>query len=316
MPELNKTISIIPVNTSSTIIETSLPLKLIGKGKVRDIYEIDSTKLLIVTTDRLSAFDVVFSDPIPDKGKILNSISVFWFRKFESFCPHHLITEDIHQMGFDEKFIQQYGSQIEGRSMLVKRTNPLPVECVVRGYLSGSGWKDYQVNGAVCGHKLPQGLVKSQRLPELLFTPATKAVTGHDENISFEDVVKKTGKEVAEKIRWLSFEIYKKGSEHALGRGIIIADTKFEFGVLDGKVILIDEVMTPDSSRFWPENAWEAGQEPPSFDKQIARNYLLSIAWDQKPPAPKLPDDIIQKTSEAYKQVYGLLTQGDKGSSK
>ena len=293
---------------NSTVWETSLPLKLSNRGKVRDIYEVGSDKLLIVTTDRLSAFDVVLPQPIPDKGKVLNQISLFWFKRFEKLVPNHILTADIEDMGFEKSFVKEYGHQIKGRSILVKRAKPLPIECVVRGFITGSGWKDYLKTGKVCGHALPEGLKQCQELAKPLFTPATKATAGHDMNIDFEETVKLTGKAVAEKARDLTILIYKKGVEYAKTRGILIADTKFEFGLLGNKLILIDEVLTPDSSRFWPKKTYKMGQDQPSLDKQIVRNWLLSSGWNQMPPGPVLPPDIVQKTSKAYKDVYKKLT--------
>ncbi len=293
----------------STVWETKLPLPLVGRGKVRDIYAVGDDKLLLITTDRLSAFDVVLPNPIPFKGKVLTQISLFWFNYFSKLTPHHLITADIHKMGFDQKFIQEYGPQIEGRSMLVKRTKPLSVECVVRGYVTGSGWKDYQKTGAVCGHKLPAGLKQCEKLAQPIFTPATKESTGHDINIDFEETVKREGRKVAEQIRDLSIKIYQQGAEYASTVGILIADTKFEFGLLGDQLILIDEVLTPDSSRFWPKAKYEVGHDQPSFDKQIVRNYLLDIKWNQLPPGPELPADVIEKTSLAYREAYKVLTR-------
>jgi phosphoribosylaminoimidazole-succinocarboxamide synthase len=293
---------------ASTVWETSLPLPLLNRGKVRDIYEVGNDKLLIVTTDRLSAFDVVLPLPIPDKGRVLNQISLFWFRKFEKLVPNHILESDIERMGFDKAFVKEFGKQLRGRSILVHRTKPLPIECVARGYITGSGWKDYQKTGAICGHKLPAGLKQCQELPKPIFTPATKATEGHDMNIDFEGAVKLVGRATADKVRDLTLTIYKKGVEFAKTRGILIADTKFEFGGLNGEIILIDEVLTPDSSRFWPKKNYKVGQDQPSLDKQIVRNYLLKSGWNQTPPGPILPTQIIQKTSKAYKDVFKRLT--------
>ena len=290
-----------------TVWETALPLPLLSRGKVRDIYEIDKDKLLIITTDRLSAFDVVLPTPIPNKGKVLNQISLFWFKKFSKIVPNHIITADIKKMGFDKSFIKEHGDVLEGRSILVHRAKPLSVECVVRGFLAGSGWKDYQKTGKVCGHTLPAGLRQCEELPEPIFTPATKEASGHDINIDFNETAKREGKNVAEQIRSLSIEIYKQGVRYAKTRGIMIADTKFEFGIFKNKVILIDEVLTPDSSRFWPKDKYEAGHDQPSFDKQIVRNYLAGLDWDKTPPAPSLPPNIIEKTSQAYRDAYERL---------
>ncbi|OGW86646.1 MAG: phosphoribosylaminoimidazolesuccinocarboxamide synthase [Omnitrophica bacterium RIFCSPHIGHO2_02_FULL_46_11] len=297
-----------------TLWESHLPLPLVGRGKVRDIYEVGPDKLLIVASDRLSAFDVVLPNPIPFKGEVLTQISVFWFEFVKNVTPHHLITADVNQMDLPQKLTDQFSQYLKGRSMLVKRTVPFMAECVVRGYLTGSGWKDYLKTGSVCGHKLPRGLSQCQKLPTPLFTPATKATTGHDENISFEQMAKIVGEKNAEQLRSHSIDLYQRGAEYAASKGIIVADTKFEFGDLDGKIILIDEVLTPDSSRFWPTEGYEPGHDQPSFDKQIVRNYLLGINWDQKPPGPELPDSVIQKTSAAYREIYERLS-GKKVSS-
>jgi phosphoribosylaminoimidazole-succinocarboxamide synthase len=291
-----------------TIWETALPLPLLNRGKVRDIYEAGKDKLLIVTTDRLSAFDVVLSKPIPDKGKVLNQISLFWFKKFKGILPNHILTADVKKMGFDRAFVKEHGKTIEGRSVLVHRAKPLPVECVVRGFITGSGWKDYLKTGKVCGHALSAGLKQCEELQEPLFTPATKATEGHDLNIDFKQTVDLIGKATADKVRRLSIKIYREGVRYAKTRGILIADTKFEFGLLDGKLILIDEVLTPDSSRFWPKDTYKVGQDQPSLDKQIVRNWLLVSGWNQTPPGPVLPDAVIEQTSRAYKDVYKRLT--------
>lgn len=294
-------------NKTVTVWETQLPLPLVGRGKVRDIYAVGEDNLLIVTSDRLSAFDVVLPNPIPYKGKVLTQISLFWFDYFSDLTRHHLITADLDQMKLDSRLLEKHKNELQGRSMLVKRAKPLPVECVVRGYVAGSGWKDYQKTGAVCGHALPEGLKQCEKLAEPIFTPATKETSGHDINIDFEEAVKRVGDKTARKIRDLSIEIYKKGSEYARKRGILIADTKFEFGLLGNELILIDEVLTPDSSRFWPKDQYEAGRDQPSLDKQIVRNYLLEIQWDQQPPGPPLPVEIIEKTSRAYREVCRRL---------
>lgn len=290
-----------------TVTQTDLPLPLVGRGKVRDIYAAAPDKLLIVTTDRLSAFDVVLPNPIPHKGRVLTQISVFWLNRLVSLIGHHLITADISKMGLHRDLMDRHGAELEGRTMLVKKAKPLPIECVVRGYVTGSGWKDYLKTGSVCGHKLPQGLKQCEKLAEPLFTPATKAVAGHDENIDFEQAAKLAGKDAAEKVRELSIRIYNEGAAYAAGRGILIADTKFEFGIIGKNLILIDEVLTPDSSRFWPKDRYETGHDQPSFDKQIVRNYLLGINWNQKPPAPVLPEEVVEKTSQAYLDVYERL---------
>ncbi len=296
------------LNDSSTVWETSLPLPLLNRGKVRDIYEVDADRLLIITTDRLSAFDVVLPSSIPDKGRVLNQISLFWFKKFEKLVPNQLLASKVKDMGFEKSFVKTFGKTLEGRSILVRRAKPLPVECVARGFLAGSGWKDYQKTGKACGHALPAGLRQCQELPEPIFTPATKAAVGHDMNIDFKAASKLVGKSTAEKIRELTLTIYKRGVVFAKTRGIVIADTKFEFGFWKNKIILIDEVLTPDSSRFWPLKTYKVGQDQPSLDKQIVRNYLLGSGWDQTPPGPVLPREIVERTSKAYKDVFKQLT--------
>jgi phosphoribosylaminoimidazole-succinocarboxamide synthase len=285
--------------------ETDLSgLKLKGRGKVRDIYDLGDT-LLIVATDRISAFDVVMSDPIPDKGTVLNQISRFWFRAMEDVVPNHMISTEI---GDFPDPCQEHRAVLEGRSMLVKNAEPLPVECVVRGYLSGSGWKDYEKTGELCGIKLSPGLVESSRLDKPVFTPATKADIGaHDENISFEGAVEIIGRDLAEKLREFSITIYKKAVDLADQKGIIIADTKFEFGLLGKTLILIDEVLTPDSSRFWPKDQYRPGRPQKSFDKQFLRDYLLTLDWDHSPPAPRLPSHIVEKTRDKYLEAYRKL---------
>ena len=293
---------------NKTVWETALPLPLLSRGKVRDIYDAGKDRLLIVTTDRLSAFDVVLPTPIEDKGRVLNQISLFWFNRFEKLIPNQLIASEISKMGFKKDFVKEFSRILDGRSILVKRAKPLPVECVVRGFLAGSGWKDYQATGAVCGHKLPKGLKQCQELPKPIFTPATKATVGHDLNIDFEETVKLVGKKTAAAIRDLSLKIYSEGVRFAKTKGIVIADTKFEFGIFEGKLILIDEVLTPDSSRFWPKATYKVGQDQPSLDKQIVRNWLSESGWDKTPPGPSLPEDIARKTSLAYKDVYKRLT--------
>ena len=291
-----------------TLWESKLPLPLVGRGKVRDIYAIGDDKLLIIASDRLSAFDYILPNPIPYKGKVLTQISLFWFDHFKNIVPNHLITADINKMGLSTEILTEYGEFLEGRSMLVKKAKPFMIECVVRGYITGSGWKDYLKTGSVCGHKLPAGLKQCEKFPASLFTPATKAASGHDENISFEEAAKIVGQKNAEKLRDLTIKIYETGAKHAESKGIITADTKFEFGEYNGEIILIDEVLTPDSSRFWPKDLYEPGHDQPSYDKQIVRNYLLDIKWDQKPPAPSLPDEIVEKTSNSYREIYERLT--------
>jgi phosphoribosylaminoimidazole-succinocarboxamide synthase len=279
-------------------------LKRIGKGKVRDIYAVGDDKMLIVTSDRLSAFDVVLTDPIPDKGRVLNEMANFWFGKLGHIVPNQLTGVDPESVvSSSEK------SQVQGRSVVVKKLKPLPIEAVVRGYIIGSGWKDYQKTGKVCGIVLPKGLQQAQKLPEPIFTPATKAETGHDENISFDEAAKLVGKDVAAKVREISIRLYKEASEYAAKKGIIIADTKFEFGLDDkNQIVLIDEVLTADSSRFWPADSYKVGISPPSFDKQYVRDYLETLDWDKTPPAPKLPAEVIRKTSEKYREALQRLT--------
>jgi len=287
------------------VLETNFEgVKFLRKGKVRDIYEVNDY-LLIVATDRVSAFDVVLPTGIPGKGMVLTQISLFWFNQVKDIIENHVVSANIEE--FPESLIK-YKDILEGRSMLVRKATPLPVECIVRGYITGSGWKDYQKTGMVCGIKLPSGLKESQKLPEPIFTPSTKADQGHDINISFEETIKILGKETAEKIRELSISIYKKASEIAEKKGIIIADTKMEFGFYNGKIILIDELLTPDSSRFWSMKDYSPGKSQDSYDKQIVRDYLLSIKWDKKPPAPELPEEIVKKTSERYEEIFKILT--------
>jgi len=279
-------------------------LKLKGRGKVRDIYDLGD-RLLIVATDRMSAFDVVMPNPIPDKGRVLTQLSKFWFDLTKDIVPNHVISTEVEDYPKDS---QPYHEMLKGRSMLVMKTEVLPVECVVRGYLSGSGWEEYRKTGEVCGIGLPKGLVESSKLDEPIFTPATKAEMGlHDENISFEKMEKIVGKELAKRLKALSIDIYGKAREVAEKKGIIIADTKMEFGVKGGKLILIDELLTPDSSRFWPKDEYQPGGPQKSFDKQFLRDYLLSIHWDKSPPAPPLPEEIVQKTREKYLEAYERL---------
>ena len=287
------------------LFESSLKsLKKIGKGKVRDIYAVGEDKMLIVASDRLSAFDVVLPDPIPDKGKVLNQMANFWFERLKHVVPNQLTGIDPESVVSPEE-----QSQVRGRAVVVKKLKPLPIEAVVRGYLIGSGWKDYQKTGAVCGIELPKGLQQAQKLPEPIFTPATKAESGHDENISFEEVVKLIGRPLADKVREVSIRLYKEAAEYAATKGIIIADTKFEFG-LDGsnQLVLIDEVLTADSSRFWPADSYKVGISPPSYDKQFVRDYLETLTWDKTPPAPKLPADVVSRTSQKYREALERLT--------
>ena len=280
-------------------------LNLVRRGKVRDVYEIDD-KLLIVASDRMSAFDVVMDDPIPDKGKILTAISIFWFDKLKEVVENHIISTNPDEY---PESCKKYKNDLVGRSMLVKRAEPLPVECIVRGYISGSGWNEYKKKGSVCGISLPEGLKESEILPEPIFTPSTKAEQGeHDENISFEKVIEILGRNTAEKIRDTSLEIYETGRRFAAEKGIIIADTKFEFGYEGDKVILIDEVLTPDSSRFWPMDTYNPGGAQKSFDKQYLRDYLNSLDWPKTPPPPRLPGEIVEKTREKYLEALERLT--------
>jgi len=290
-----------------TVHRTALAgLKRINEGKVRDIYEVDAGRMLIVTTDRMSAFDVVLPDPIPDKGRVLNEISNFWFGKTGHIIPNHLTGAALSSVVRDPAEL----AMLEGRAVIVKRLQALPLEAVVRGYLIGSGWKDYQATGAVCGIALPPGLKQAERLPEPLFTPATKAAVGdHDENISFAQAERLVGASLAAQVRDTALALYRFAAEHALKRGIIVADTKFEFGVDDaGRLTLIDEVCTPDSSRFWPADTYRAGISPPSFDKQFLRDYLETLDWNKKAPGPKLPPDLIARLSEKYREALTRLT--------
>ena len=290
-----------------TIFESSISsLALLGRGKVRDIYAVDAANLLIVTTDRLSAFDVVFPDPVPGKGAVLTAVANFWFGKLAHVIPNQLTGIDPESVVSGEA----ERAQVRGRSIVVRRLKPLPIEAVARGFLIGSGWKDYQASGAVCGIKLPAGLQLAQALPEPIFTPATKADLGaHDENISYATVEKMIGVELAKKVRDVSLRLYREAAAFARVRGILIADTKFEFGQDDsGRLFLIDEVLTPDSSRFWPAERYQVGISPPSFDKQIVRDYLESLGWNKQPPAPRLPDEIVAKTAEKYREAMSKLT--------
>jgi phosphoribosylaminoimidazole-succinocarboxamide synthase len=278
-------------------------IKKLRSGKVREVFDLGDT-LLFVVTDRLSAFDVILPDPIPHKGAVLNQISAFWFKRFDKIDNHFITAE------FDEfpKELKDFRDQLAGRSMIVKKTKPLAVECVVRGYLAGSGWKEYQQSQSVCGIQLPPGLKLASQLPEPIFTPSTKADEGHDENIDMNECRRILGNELANRVKDLSLEIYSKGRDHAAERGIIVADTKFEFGQIDNQLLLIDEVLTPDSSRFWPKDQYAVGQSPPSFDKQFVRDYLETLDWDKTPPAPKLPREIIEKTSAKYVEAFERIT--------
>ena len=292
---------------TTPLFESSLKsLKFLHRGKVRDLYEVDADRLLVIQTDRLSAFDVILPDPIPEKGRVLTEMSFWWFKKLGHVIPNHLT-------GVDPASVVAPGDrdQVAGRAMVVRRFKPLMIEAVVRGYIIGSGWKDYQITGKVCGIQLPAGLKEAQQLPEVIFTPATKAPAGqHDENISFEEAGKIVGAEMAAKVRAVSIQLYSEAAAYAKTRGIIIADTKFEFGLdAAGKLYLIDEILTPDSSRFWPASEYRVGMSPPSFDKQIVRNWLETQPWNKKHPAPRLPAEVLKKTSDKYQEVLKLLTQ-------
>jgi len=286
--------------------ETRLPgVKLFSRGKVRDVYEVADNRLLVVATDRLSAFDVVMAEPIPDKGRVLTQLSCFWFDFFQGAVPHHFLTARVADY---PPQLQPLAEQLEGRSMLVEKARPFPVECVVRGYLAGSGWKEYRASGAVCGIKLPAGLKESSKLEEPIFTPATKEAVGHDENIDWNETVRRIGRTEAERVRDYGLTLYRRARDYAEGRGILLADTKFEFGTLGDEIILIDEVLTPDSSRFWPKQGYEPGRPQPSFDKQFVRDYLESTPWNKQPPPPPLPAEVVGKTREKYQEAFRLLT--------
>ncbi|MFH1063160.1 MAG: phosphoribosylaminoimidazolesuccinocarboxamide synthase [Candidatus Omnitrophota bacterium] len=275
------------------------------RGKVREVYDLGDN-LLIISTDRVSCFDVILPTPIPEKGRLLTEISKFWFNFTKDIVANHLVSTDVNDY---PKELAGYKEILSGRSMLVKKAKPLPVECIVRGYISGSGWKDYKKTGSICGIKLPQGLKESDKLPEVIFTPSTKADVGHDQNVSQDHIERQIGKPIADKIKELSIAVYTKARDYAGKRGIIIADTKFEFGMIGNKIILIDEVLTPDSSRFWPKDKYKPGKSQPSFDKQFVRDYLETLDWDKTPPGPKLPAEIVNKTTEKYQQALDILTK-------
>ena len=297
----------IRMTTSDTLFESSVAgLDQIGRGKVRDIYSVDDDHLLIVTTDRLSAYDVVMPDPVPGKGQVLTQISNFWFEMMEDLIPNHLTHRELDSIIDDDESLQP----LEQRSIITRRLRPLPIEAVVRGYLIGSGWRDYQQTGQICGIDLPPGLEQAAKLPRTMFTPATKAATGdHDENVSFKTVRQMIGAELAEQVRDVSIRIYERAAEYALGRGIIIADTKFEFGQdTEGRLYIIDEILTPDSSRFWPLSGYRTGISPPSFDKQFVRDYLDTLDWDKTAPGPRLPAEVIQQTGDKYREALRVLT--------
>lgn len=291
--------------TNEPLLHLDLPgIRKVKSGKVREVFDLGD-RLLMVATDRISAFDVVMPNGIPRKGEVLTQISFFWFERFASLVPNHLLARASDPLPPE---LKPFASQVARRSMIVKKAKPLAIECVVRGYLAGSGWQEYRKQQTVCGIKLPPGLQESSELPEPIFTPATKAEMGHDENISFEEAVRIVGRDLAEQARAASLKLYKDGREYARQRGIIIADTKFEFGLFDGQLILIDEVLTPDSSRFWPADLYQAGSSQPSFDKQFVRDYLESLSWNKTPPGPVLPPDVVEKTQAKYLEAYERLT--------
>ena len=289
--------------TTKTEIST---YPLLSRGKVRDIYDIDEKTLLIVTTDRMSAFDVIMDRPIPYKGVILNQITLFWMDKFKDIIPNHLVESDVDRF---PAALAPWKDELEGRAVLVRKAKPLPVECIVRGYIAGSGWKDYQKTGTICGYQLPAGMRESDKLEPPLFTPSTKAELGqHDQNISPAEAARLLGEDVARKVQETTLAIYEAGRTYAASRGIIVADTKFEFGFVDGEMRLIDEVLTPDSSRFWPADQYEPGHSQPSFDKQYLRDWLSAQPWDMQPPAPALPDEVVDATARRYREAYHILT--------
>ena len=295
--------------TSQPLVESNIPeLPLLSRGKVRDLYAVGDDRLLIVASDRISAFDVVLPTPIPRKGEVLTKLSIFWFDLLKDVVGTHFITADVAEYPSE---IQMHHDQLEGRSMLVRRLEMFPIECVVRGYIVGSGWKDYQRTGSVCGVRLPEGLRQCAKLSSAIFTPATKAVTGHDENIGFDEAARIVGAEAAGRLRDLTLEVYDRASQHGLARGLILADTKFEFGTSGGEIVLGDEVLTPDSSRYWPLDLYQPGRGQESFDKQYLRDYLEEISFDKNPPGPELPPDVVAKTSEKYVEAYVTLTGED-----
>ncbi|MGD0007756.1 MAG: phosphoribosylaminoimidazolesuccinocarboxamide synthase [Terriglobia bacterium] len=290
----------------SVLTESRLPgVRLFSRGKVRDVYEAGPGQLVIVATDRLSAFDVVMGEGIPGKGWVLTQLSCFWFEMFGKSFPNHFLSFKLEDYPSE---LQPFADQLEGRSMLVQKAEPFPIECVVRGYLAGSGLKEYRTTGRVCGIELPAGLSEGSKFDQPIFTPATKASTGHDENITWEETISRVGSDAAQRLRDYSLELYSKARDYAAGRGIIIADTKFEWGRKGNDIILIDEVLTPDSSRFWPQQGYQPGKPQPSFDKQFVRDYLESLHWNKQPPSPPLPPEVVGKTSEKYRQAYSLLT--------
>ncbi len=297
--------------TTTPLTESNLPgLECVGRGKVRDIYAVGDDRLLLIATDRISAYDVVLPTPIPRKGEVLTQLSLFWFDLFKDVVPNHLITADVDE--YPEE-LRQYRDQLQGRSMLVHKLDMFPVECVARGYVVGSGWKDYQRTGAICGIELPTGMRQCGKLPEAIFTPATKAETGHDENISIEQAGEIIGADWAQKLEDLTIDIYDRAAQHGLACGLIIADTKLEFGRLNGEIVLGDEVLTPDSSRYWPLELYQPGRSQESFDKQYVRDYLETLDWDKTPPAPELPEEVVANTSAKYKEAYFILTGNELG---
>jgi len=289
-----------------TVVQTSFSdVKLVRRGKVRDVYAVDGDTLLIVATDRISAFDVVLPNAIPEKGRVLTALTLFWLDLIRDIVPNHLITPDVARYPAP---LRRYAAELEGRSMLVRRAEVVPFECVARGYLAGSGWKEYQKTGAVCGIPLPAGLREAEKLPRPIFTPATKAEAGHDINVSEAEMAKSVGAELTARLKQLTLAVYTRAADYAATRGIIIADTKFEFGRAGGEIILVDEVLTPDSSRFWPASEYVPGMSPPSFDKQYVRDYLETLTWNKQPPAPPLPPEVVRRTTEKYLEAYRLLT--------
>ena len=311
MPSSNTALN--ATSKAPATIERIPELNFLRSGKVRDIYEVDDDRLIVVATDRISAFDCVLPNAIPHKGQVLTQLSAFWFDRFSHLVQNHLITADVDEFPVELRQRLSAGSKaaLTGRSTLARRAEVIPFECVVRGYLAGSGWKEYQQTGAICGHRLPEGLVESAKLPEPIFTPATKAEEGHDINVTIDVVSRSIGENLAKRLEEISLTIYREAARYAETRGIIICDTKFEFGLRDGELILVDEVLTPDSSRFWPCEAYSPGQPQPSFDKQFVRDYLETLDWDKRPPAPALPDEIVEATSAKYLEAYRLISGHD-----
>ncbi len=290
----------------ATVVQTSLPdVTLLRRGKVRDVYAVEGDRLLIVATDRISAFDVVLPNAIPEKGRVLTALTLFWLDLIRDIVPNHLITADTARYPAP---LRKYTAELEGRSMLVRRAEVVPFECVARGYLAGSGWKEYQKTGAICGISLPAGLREAEKLPRPIFTPATKAEAGHDINVSEAEMAESAGAELTARLKQLTLAVYTRAADYAATRGIIIADTKFEFGRAGGEIILVDEVLTPDSLRFWPAWEYTPGMSPPSFDKQYVRDYLETLTWNKQPPAPPLPPEVVRRTTEKYLEAYRLLT--------